>query len=82
MLNLENSLDSESGSLLNCKWLILERLQSSGSRKVNDNIVTTLHFQSEGLDDALSGIVGVADRVAGVQSQRGFPAVEGFVVLV
>lgn len=78
----EDDLDAEGGALLDREGLILERIEGSRGGHVDDHILASLDFQGQGLDDALSGIVGVADGFAGVQAQGGFPAVEGFIVLV
>lgn len=81
-MHLELDLDAEGRSLLDCKWLFLERLEGTGRRQLNHHVGTALDLQGEGLDDAFSGVVGVADRVAGVEAEGGFPAVQGFVILV
>jgi len=82
MVHLEDDLDPESSTLLDRKRLVLETLQSAGGGEVNKDVGAAFDFESERLDDAFAGVVGIANGVAGVQTQRGFPAVEGFVVLV
>lgn len=69
MLNLENSLNSEIGSLLNCEWFILERVKSARGGEINHDVIAIFDFQCERLDDTLPGIIGIADGTAGVQSQ-------------
>lgn len=82
MVHLEDNLDPERGTLLDRERLVLETLESAGGGEVNKDVVAAFDFESERLDNAFAGVVGVADGVAGVQTQRGFPAIEGFVVLV
>lgn len=82
MVHLKDDLDVEGGALLDREGLVLEALERMGSRQVNHNIGTSLHLQGKGLDDALSGIIGVANGISSGQTQRGLPAVERLVVLV
>lgn len=82
MVHLEDNLDPERSALLDGERLILETLESAGGGEVDEDIGAAFDFQGEGLDDAFAGVVGVADGFAAVQAQGGFPAVEGFVVLV
>lgn len=78
----EDNLDAEGGALLDRERLILEGVDGSGSGHVDDHVGASLNLQGQGLDDALSGVVGVTGGFAGVQAEGGLPAVEGFVVLV
>jgi hypothetical protein len=81
-VHLELHLDAEGRSLLDCKRLVLERLEGAGRGQLNHHVGAALDLQGEGLNDAFSGVLGVADRVAGVEAQGGFPAVQGFVIFV
>lgn len=82
MLDLENDLDSESGTLLDREGLVLQLVERAGGRQLDHDVRTPLDLQRQGLDNALPRVVGVADGSAGVQSQGGLPAVQGLVVLV
>lgn len=81
MVDLEDNLDVELGTLLDGEGLVLEAVDGAGGGQVDHDVGTTLGDQGERLDDAL-GVVGQADRLTGVQAQGGLPAVHGFIVLV
>jgi hypothetical protein len=82
MVNLEGNLDVELSALLDRERLILEAVDGTGGRQVDNDIVTALDLQSQGLDDTLARILGVSDGFTGVQTQRGLPAVQGLIVFV
>lgn len=82
MVHLEDDLDVEGGTLLDREGLVLEGLERIGSRQVNHNIGASLHLQGKRLDDALSGVIGVANGSSSGQTQGGLPAVERLVVRV
>lgn len=82
MVHLEDDLDVEDGTLLDLEGLVLEGVERIGSRQINHNIGASFHLQGKGLDDALSGVIGVANRSSSGQTQRGLPAVERLVILV
>jgi hypothetical protein len=66
---LENALDAESGTLLDGEWLVLESLKRALGGKFDDYIWTSLDLESEGFDDALSGVVRVSNGLTGVEAQ-------------
>lgn len=82
MVDLEGHLDAEVGSLLDLKGLVLQLVNCALSGDIDHNVGTTFDLEGEGLDDACSGVFGVANRFAGVEAEGGFPAVEGFIMLV
>lgn len=75
-------LGVELGAFFDRERFVFERLEGVGARQVERDVWAAGGFNGEGLDDAFARVVGVADGVAGVEAQGGFPAVEGFVVLV
>lgn len=82
MLDLEHGLDTELGTLLDREGLVLQRVEGTGSRKVDNNIRASFSLEGQGFDDAFSGIVRVCNCVAGVQTQRRLPSVERFVIRI
>lgn len=81
MVDLENHLDMELGSFLNGEWLVLELLDSLGRRQLDLHIVAALDPQGKGLNETL-GVAGLSNGVASVQTQGGFPADHGLIILV
>jgi hypothetical protein len=81
VVDLENNLDVELGTLLDGEGLVLEAVHSTGGRQLDHDVGAALGDQGQRLDDAL-GVVGLADGFTGVQTQRGLPAVQGFIILV
>lgn len=82
VVDLEGNLDVELGALLNLERLILEAVDRARGGQVDDNIFTAVDLQSQRLDDTLARVVGVGDGLAGVEAQRGLPAVQRLIVLV
>ena len=82
MLNLELRLHAECSTFLDCEWLGLESLESTGRLEVDDNVGTALNFKSERVDDAFAGVVGVGDVLALAEAEGSFPLVQCFIVLV
>ena len=61
----------------------LEGFDGAGSGQVDGDVRSTFDFEGEGSDDAASLIFGVdCDGGGGGDAEGGFPAVEGFVILV
>lgn len=81
MVDLEDHLDVELGTLLDGEGLVLESVDGSRGGQIDDDVGTALDNQGQRFDDTLR-IAGLADGVAGVQAQRGLPAVEGLIILV
>lgn len=81
VVDLENDLDVELGTLLDGEGLVLEAVDGLGARQLDHDVGATLGDQGQRLDHAL-GVVGLTDRVTGIQAQGGLPAVHGFIVLV
>lgn len=81
MVDLEDNLDVELSTLLNGERLVLKTVDSSGGGQVDHDVGTALDDQGQRFDHALR-VTRLADRAAGVQAQRGLPAVEGLVILV
>lgn len=82
MLDLELRLHAERSALLDCKRLALEGLDGAGRPQVDDNVGAAFDFQTKREDDALARVVGVGDVLALAETERGFPLLEGLVVLV
>ena len=79
---MEDDLDAERGALLDGEGFVFQALEGTGGGELDDHVWPSLDLESQGLDDALPGVIGVSNGLAGVQTQGGFPAVQGFVVLV
>jgi len=83
MLDLKLGLHAEFGSLLDGEWFVFQSFDGSRRREVDGNVWTTFDFEGEGFDDAAAGVTGGGgEGGAGGDAEGGFPAVEGFVVLV
>jgi hypothetical protein len=82
MVNLESNLDVELGALLDGERLILEAVDRAGGGEIDHDVGPALDFQSQGLDDALAWVIGLVNGIATVETERGFPAVHGLIVLV
>jgi hypothetical protein len=81
VVDLEDNLDVELGTLLDGEGLVLEAVHSTGGRQLDHDVGAAIGDQGQRFDDAL-GVVGLADGFTGVQTQGGLPAVHGFIVLV
>ena len=83
MLHDEIGLHAELGPLLDGEGFRLERLDGPGSGQVDGDVGAAFDLESERLDDAAAVILGVYEDGRGRgNAEGGFPAVEGFVVLV
>lgn len=82
MVHLKGNLGVEFSAFLNRKGLVLEFFQRLIAGQVKSDVGFAGSFNGEGLDDAFSWVFGVANRLARIQTQGGFPSVERFVVLV
>lgn len=83
MLYDEIGLHAELGPLLDGEGFRLERLDGTGSGQVDGDVGAAFDLESERLDDAATVILGVYEDGRGRgNAEGGFPAVEGFVVLV
>jgi hypothetical protein len=59
VLDLELHLHAESGALLDGEWLALEGLKGARRLEVDDDVGTAIDFETERVDDAFAGVVGV-----------------------
>jgi hypothetical protein len=83
VLDTEGRLHAEGGPLLDIEGLGLQRFQRAGLGQIHFYVWPAFHLEGEGGDDTLAGVAGVdLQRGAGGQAERGFPAIEGFIVLV
>ncbi len=74
-MDLEGHLDAEVGTLLDPEGLVLQLVNCALGRDIDHDVGATFDLKGEGLDDACSGVLGVANRLAGVETEGGFPAV-------
>lgn len=81
MVNLESGPDMEFGFLLDRERRGLESLHLLLGGEIDNDVFTTLDYQCERLDDTF-GVARPTDRLTGIQTERGLPAVQGFIVLV
>lgn len=82
MLDLELCLHAECSALLDGERLLLEGLKGAGRLEVDDDVGTAIDFETERVDDAFAGVVGVGDVLALAETEGSLPLVQGFVVLV
>ena len=83
MLHDEVGLHAELGSFLDGEGFRFERLDGAGGGQVDGDVGAAFDLERERLDDAATVILGVyEDGRGGGNAEGGFPAVEGFVVLV
>ena len=80
MLDLEPRLHSERGTLLDGERVLAQILQRAGLAGVDDDVLSALDLQAEGVDDDFARVVGVGEVVSGPETERGFPFFERFVV--
>lgn len=59
VLDLELCLHAECSALLDDERLLLEGLKGARGLEVDDDVGTAIDFETERVDDALAGIVGV-----------------------
>jgi hypothetical protein len=59
VLDLELHLHAESGALFDGEWLALEGLKGARRLEVDDDVGTAIDFETERVDDAFAGVVGV-----------------------
>lgn len=69
MLHLELSLHAELGALLDCKGLVLEGLDGTGSLEIDDYVRAAFDLEAEREDDAFARVVGVGDVFAGAETE-------------
>lgn len=83
MLHDKVRLHAELCPLLDGEGFRLERLDGTGGGQVDGDVGAAIDFEGEGSDDAAALVFGVdVDGGGGGDAEGGFPAVEGFVVLV
>lgn len=82
MLHQERGFHAKLGSLLDGERLVLEVIDGTGRGEVDGDVGTAFDFEGEGFDDTFARVAGVGDGSAAAEAERGFPAVEGFVVCV
>ena len=83
MLDDKVGLHAEVGALLDGERLALELFDGAGGGQVDGDVGAALDFKTEGFNNAAAVVGGVDGNTRGVgDAQRGFPAVEGFVVLI
>lgn len=75
VVDLEGHLDAEVGALLDLEGLIFQLFNCAFGGDIDYDVGPAFNLEGEGLDDACSGVVGVANRVTGVETEGGFPAV-------
>ena len=83
MLYHKTRFHAELSSFFDGEGLCLQSFDGARSSQVNCDIGTTFDFKSECFDHAATLVFGVnADWWGGQDAERGFPAVERFIVLV
>ena len=82
VLDLELCLHAECSTLLDGERLLLEGLEGARRLEVDDDVGAALNFETERVDDAFAGVVGVRDVLALAETKGSFPLVECLVVLV
>ena len=83
MLDLEIGFHAELGAFFDDERLALEGFYAAWRGQVDDHVRTAFHLESERLDHAAASVTGRhCEWSASGDAERGFPAVEGFVVLV
>lgn len=82
MLDLELCLHAERSALLDCERLARKSIDGAGGPQVDDDVVATVNFETEGEDDAFARVVGVGDVLALAKTERRLPLLERLIVLV
>ena len=82
MLDLELCLHAECSTLLDDKRLLLKGLEGARRLEVDDDVGAAIDFETERVDDAFAGVVGVGDVLALAETKGSLPLVQGFIVLV
>jgi hypothetical protein len=82
VLDLELCLHAECSTFLDDERLLLEGLKGARRLEVDDDVGTAIDFETERVDDAFAGVVGVGDVLALAETKGSLPLVQGFVVLV
>ena len=83
VLHDESGLHAELGPFLDGEGFRFERLDGPRGGQVDGDVGAAFDFEGEGLDDAAALVFGVhVDGRGRGNAQRGFPAIEGFIVLV
>lgn len=83
MLDDEGGLHAELCAFFDGEGFRFEGLDGARGRQVDGDVGAGVDFEGEGSDDAAALVFGVdGDGGRGGDAEGGFPAVEGFVVLV
>ena len=83
MLDLEGGFHAELGPFLDDERLAPQGLDAAGRGQIDDHVGAAVDFERERLDHAAARVARCdGERGAGGDAERGFPPVEGFVVLV
>lgn len=83
MLHYEVCFHAEFSSFLDGERGLFQVLEGTGAGQVDGDVWSAFDFEGERFDDAAALVFGVdGDGRGGGDAEGGFPAVEGFVVLV
>ena len=83
MLHYEIRFHAEFSSFLDGERGLFEIFEGTGAGQVDGDVGSAFDFEGERFDDAAALVFGVdGDGGGGGDAEGGFPAVEGFVVLV
>jgi hypothetical protein len=82
VVDLEDDFGVETGAFLDGEWAVFQLGEGSGGGQLDGDVGTPWGLEGQGVDDALSRVVGVADRLASVETQRGLPSIEGLIILI
>lgn len=79
VVDLEDDLDVELGTLLDSEWLFLEGVDGTGGGQIDGDVGAAVDDERERLDDTI-GVAGLANGLACVQTQGGLPTDHGLIV--
>ena len=82
MLDFEFGAHREVGTFLDLEGLLLQVLQSSRLRKVDDDRLAAGRFHRQGKDNAYARVIGIRQVLAVAQAERSLVALEGLIVLI
>ena len=83
MLDHELRLHAETSPFLDTERLVLESFHRARGSLVEDDVGATLDFESEGLDDTFSLVVGIhCYGWARRETEGGLPAIERLIFLI
>ena len=83
VLHDESGLHAELGPFLDGEGFRFQRFDGTRGGQVDGDVGATFDFKGEGFDDAAAFVFGVhVDGRGRGNAKRGFPAIEGFIVLV